>query len=101
MPASESAIQSHGTPECYRLTDGRYVEIRNGCVVDPKTRETLAGSEEAGDFILAHGKLQEWERELITYWKRDGWRNAGGPTQIGSVTKRQWKYQTQKEREAA
>lgn len=68
MPTTPSTIQSFGTPQTYNLADGRLVEVRNGCVVDAKTRDTIAGSREASDYLLKHAVLTQEQREWIAYW---------------------------------
>lgn len=99
MPTRECLTYSKGTAEEYRLVDGRYVEIRNGCVICQETRYTIAGSDQAADFLLAHGDLSKAAREDIDYHKRFAWPAAGAGSRVPNVQKRYWALQTQKERE--
>jgi hypothetical protein len=68
MPANESLIQSHGSPQIIPLLDGRKCELRNGCLVDAATREVLTGSLETTAFVLDHGKLTDTQRRWWQDW---------------------------------
>lgn len=77
MPCKECHCHSYGIADEYRLQDGRWVEVRNGCVVCQETRATLAGSDQAADFLLMHADLSEAKRREIDEHKRFAWPGAG------------------------
>jgi hypothetical protein len=68
MPARESYVQSIRTPQTYTLRDGRTVEVRNGCLVESKTREVLTGSEQTTAYLLANAKLHPDDRAWLETW---------------------------------
>jgi hypothetical protein len=68
MPATESLTQSIGTPQTYRLLDGRVVELRNGCLVEFLTREVVTGSHQTAGYLLDHAKLTNDERLFWSVW---------------------------------
>jgi hypothetical protein len=66
MPAIESYLHCAGYAQAYyTLLDGRRVEVRNGCVVDAVSRHTLAGSDEAAEYLLKRARLTAEERHWI------------------------------------
>lgn len=69
-PAEPTYTHSYGTPLTYVLHDGRTAEVRNGCLVDAATRETIKGSDEAADYVLRHAKLSPEDRRWIADWGR-------------------------------
>jgi hypothetical protein len=101
MPAQPSSIQSFGTPQVYTLKDGRAVEVRNGCVVDTRTRATLAGSREASDYLLAHAVLTPEQREWISYWGARVYGTMGVQPGYGAPGLGMPKQLNSKQREAA
>lgn len=89
MPSTPSPIQSKNEPDTYRLRDGRTVEMRWGCLVDQVTRHTVAGSEEAYQFLCDHAVLTKNEREHLD--DRQHAFNLSPAVEVINERKRQWK----------
>lgn len=68
MPATPSYCQSQGSPQTVTLRTGKSLALRNGCLVDEKTRETITGSRETAAYVLEHCCLTDDERLWWSTW---------------------------------
>ena len=89
MPATESYCQSTNIPEAYRLHDGRTVELRWGCLVDAVTRYTVAGSDDAYDFLMVNAVLTSDDLQRLL--DRKAVFELSPTREVINERKRQWK----------
>ena len=69
MPATErTAIREDGAPQTFTLKDGTVVELRNGCLVEQRSRLVLTGSHQTTGYMLRHGRLTADEHFWWEIW---------------------------------
>lgn len=68
MPGTPTYTQSIGTPQTVTLKSGTVLAIRNGCLVNERTREVLTGSHQTAAHVLANCRLTDDERLHWQTW---------------------------------
>ena len=68
MPTTPTYCQSVGSPQTVTLKCGTTLTLRNGCLVNERTREVVTGSRDTTAYVLANCRLTDDERLHWQTW---------------------------------